>query len=151
MLTTKAHRTLLAAAVIAVFAAMPAGATATPNRGVVSVEPGRPIAAIVVRNYNSLDVQVFAVTAAGKRFELGRVNRDSERTFELPNRIVENNSEFRLKVYSLARGVPTSVIDNQLEAVKTQLLSPSASDEIVLTVKSPLLASFIDYGSTTPN
>jgi hypothetical protein len=138
---TTNRRSLLVAAAIAALAMIPAGASATPDN---------PDATVLVRNYNSLDVQVFAVTEAGKRFELGTVNRGAERSFVLPDRLMEGGMPFRLKIYSLARATPASVIDNHVAGVKTQLLSPTDGEQILLNVKSPLITSFIDRGTAMP-
>ena len=40
--------------------------------------------------------------------------------------LVGGNTEFRLKIYSLARAMPASITDNHVAAVKTQPLSQSA-------------------------
>ena len=57
----------------------------------------------MVRNHNSLDVDVVAVTEAGRRFLLGSVRHGAGRTFFLPPAVTDGNSRFRLKVYSIDR------------------------------------------------
>ncbi len=143
----KCHPMFLAA-LAATLATAPASATSQP---VTPDNPPDADATVVVRNYNSLDVQVFAVTEEGKRYELGTVHRASERTLEIPEGLVANSTPFRLKIYSIARAMPASVVDNHVAGVKTQVLEIADGDEIQLTVKSPLVASFIDRGSPTPD
>jgi hypothetical protein len=91
-------------------------------------------------------VQIVAVTEAGKRYRLGTVNHSSERTFDVPDCLIDSGVEFRLKIYSLARTMPASVVDNHIAGVKTQPLTITADEEILLLVKSPLVTSFIDRG-----
>jgi hypothetical protein len=77
---------------------------------------------------------------------LGTVNRSSERTFDVPACLIDSGVEFRLKIYSLARAVPASVVDNHVAGVKTQPLTMTEGEEIRLVVKSPLATSFIERG-----
>ena len=145
MQTAKARLPLLAAAIISMMAAMPANA-AVPTDEETIRKPDATETQVTIRNYNSLDVQIFAVTEAGKRYRLGTVNRSSERSFSVPDCLVDSGIEFRLKIYSLARAVPASVVDNHVAGVKTQPLTVTEGEEIRLMVKSPLLSSFIERG-----
>jgi hypothetical protein len=110
---------MVAAAALAVVGATPTGQSA-------SLYPDNPDATpqktVLVRNHNSLDVEVVAVTEAGRRF--------------------------RLKVYSIGQKVGPSLVNHYVDAVKTQLLSSSVEGELVLQVHSPLANSFIDRGSS---
>jgi hypothetical protein len=144
MQEVKTRYSLLVAAAAAVLLTVPASASVTFDN------PRDVETTVVVRNYNSLDVQVFAVTESGKRFELGTVNQGAERTFALPGRLTNSDQPFQLKVYSLARAVPPSLIDNHVAGVKSRLLSPKDGDQIVLNIRTPLVESFIDRGVTTP-
>jgi len=137
---TKTRLSLLAAAAIAFAAPIPA----SPAQA-VDTPPGSD-ATVLVKNHNSLDVQIFAVTECGKRFELGTVNRNSERSLALPERLLDEATPFRLKIYSLARALQAEYRPKQLAAVKTQPLSPAVGEEIQLNIRSPLVASFIDRG-----
>ena len=126
---------------------------ATPAINTNPIDPDHPqitqqqsAATIVVRNHNSLDIEVVAVTEAGRRYPLGAVNAGAGRAFSLPEALLEGQEQYRLKVYSIGRKMGATVTNHYLEAVKTQLLSPRSGDEIVLQVHSPLSSSFIDRG-----
>jgi len=136
---------VLAAAAFAVFGATPA---ASQSQDVIasSALPRQVDKTVVVRNHNSLDVEIVAVTEAGRRFPLGAVNHGSGRTFVLPRALSESGNSFRLKIYSIAPKVGPSITTRYLGAVKTQLLSPSSTGSIVLQVQSPLASTFIDRG-----
>ncbi len=144
MQNAKNRQTLLIAAAIAVLAAVPASASVTP------LDPVVTDATVVVRNFNSRDVRVFAVTETGERFELGTVQRSSKRSFKVPDRLLNANEPFVLKIYSLERPMPPSIIDNVVAGVKTQLLSPTNGEEITLTLRIPLTESFIDRNPSIP-
>jgi hypothetical protein len=144
MQKAKFHQALLVAAAIAVLAAVPASASVTPPNPAVSE------ATVVVRNFNSRDVRVVAVTETGKRFELGTVQRSSKRAFKVPDRLLNENEPFVLKVYSLERPTPPSIIDHVVSGVRTQLLSPKNGEEITLNLRIPLTESFIDRSASTP-
>ena len=136
---------MVAAAALAVVGATPTGQSA-------SLYPDNPDATpqktVLVSNHNSLDVEVVAVTEAGRRFRLGAVRRGAGRTFTLPRGVTDNSSRFRLKVYSIGQKVGPSLVNHYVDAVKTQLLSSSVEGELVLQVHSPLANSFIDRGSS---
>jgi hypothetical protein len=136
---------VIAAAALAVVGATPTGHSDAVFADNPEVTPQRITATVFVRNHNSLDVEVVAVTEAGRRFRLGSVYSGAGREFELPADVCDGSDPFRLKVYSIGRKVGPSVANHYLEAVKTQPLSPN-SGEIVLQVHSPLSASFIERG-----
>jgi len=144
MQKVKTRHSVLVAAAAAVLLAVPASASVTIDN------PRDTDATIVIRNYNSLDVQVFAVTESGKRFELGIVNRGKEREFALPDRLKDTNQPFRLRIYSVARAVPPSLIDNHVAAVRTKLFSLADGEKLMLNVRSPLIDSFVDRGTAPP-
>ena len=81
MQRSKFRFSMVAAAALAVVGATPTGQSA-------SLYPDNPNATpqktVLVRNHNSLDVEVVAVTEAGRRFRLGAVHRGAGRTFILP-------------------------------------------------------------------
>jgi hypothetical protein len=145
MQTAKARLPVIAAAIISMIAATPANAAVPADKDPIR-KPDATETQVVIRNYNSLDVQIVAVTEAGKRYRLGTVNRSSERTFDVPDCLIDSGVEFRLKIYSLARAVPASVVDNHVAGVKTQPLTMTEGEEIRLVVKSPLATSFIERG-----
>lgn len=145
MHTAKARLPVVAAAIISMIAATPANAAPTTDKDPIRM-PDATETQVVIRNYNSLDVQIVAVTEAGKRYRLGTVNRSSERSFEVPDCLIGTGVEFRLKIYSLARAVPPSVVENHVAGVKTQPLTMTEGEEIRLVVKSPLATSFIERG-----
>ena len=128
------------------FGTVPASATGPGEHEDPILKTDATNTQIVIRNYNSLDVQIFAVTEGGKRYELGTVKRGAERSFDGPERLVESGVEFRLKIYSLARAVPPSVIDNHVAGVKTQPLSMTVGEELRIMVRSPLVSSFVERG-----
>lgn len=142
---TTTHQALLAVTAVAMLLTMPVAASEPSDA------PPNPDATVLVRNNNYLDVQIFAVTEAGKRFELGTVTHGRERTFPLPNQLLENNEQFRLKICTLSRGMPTSIIDNHVAAVKTQPLALNPDAQISLTVASRLKNSYVDRGLTSQN
>ncbi len=145
MQTAKARLQVIAAAIISMIAATPANAAVPADKDPIR-KPDATETQVVIRNYNSLDVQIVAVTEAGKRYRLGTVNRNSERTFDVPDCLVDSGVEFRLKIYLLARAVPASVVDDHVAGVKTQPLTMTEGEEIRLVVKSPLATSFIERG-----
>lgn len=144
MQEVKTRYSLLVAAAAAVFLAVPASAS------VANDNPRDVDATVVVRNHNLLDVQVFAVTESGKRFELGTVNQGAERTFALPSRLMDTNQPFRLRIYSVTKAVPPSLNYNQIAGVRTKLLSLTDGQKLTLNVRSPLVDSFTDSGVITP-
>jgi hypothetical protein len=137
---------VIVAVALAVVGATPTGRADSHGSDNPEITPQRTEATIQVRNHNSLDVEVVAVTEAGRRFRLGAVHGGAGRTFALPRDVSEGGNPFRLKVYSIGRKIGPSVVNHYLEAVKTPLLSPNADGEIVLQVQSPLSNSFIDRG-----
>lgn len=142
---------VMATAALAVVGATPAGQTLSIDSDNALVHRQRAEVTVLVRNHNSLDVEVVAVTEAGRRFRLGTVHRGVRRTFVLPRDVTDRNSQFRLKVYSIGRRIGPSLVNHYLEAVKTQPLSAGAGGEIVLQVQSPLASSFVDRGPSGQN
>ena len=100
---------LVAAAALAVVGATPTGngLSSFPDNPTDTLQ--RVGTTIVVRNHNSLDVEVVAVTEAGRRFQLGAVHRGAGRTFVLPQGVTEGNHQFRLKVYSIGHRWSTTI------------------------------------------
>ncbi len=99
----------------------------------------------MVCNHNSLDVVVYAVSEAGRRFRLGIVRRVSDQALTLPDQLADGSTEFRLRIYSLRPSHAASATWGYLQAVKTNLLSARAGDEITLYVMRPLTESFIAH------
>jgi hypothetical protein len=144
MLTGTLAFSLIAAALVAVSGTSAANAITSDRKDVLDIPQG-PDATVVVRNYNnSLRVEIHAVTEAGRRFQLGVVNQASERTFELPDRLADGSTQFRLKVYSFVPPDPRSAVRDYREGVKTRPLFMTAGEKIVLIVANPLARSFID-------
>jgi hypothetical protein len=137
---------VIAAAALAVVAATPTGYSDSALTGCPKTTPQRVPTTVLIRNHNPLDVEVFAVTEAGRRYRLGSVQSGAGRTFDLPRGLCECGDLYRLKVYSIARNVGPSLANRYLDAVKTQPLSVDRDGEIVLQVQRPLSASFIDRG-----
>ena len=137
---------IIAAAAFAAVGATPTGHSGSVPEDCPETTPQRVPTSVVVRNHNPLDVEVVAVTEAGRRFRLGSVQSGTRRTFDLPRGLCERGDLYRLKVYSIARKLGPSVANRYLDAVKTQPLSVDTDGDIVLQVHSPLSASFIDRG-----
>ncbi len=142
---------VVAAAALAVVGATPTGQSASNYPDVAAVTRRNIEATVLVRNHNSLDVEIVAVTEVGRRFRLGSVRRGGGRTFVLPRGVTENSNQYRLKVYAIGQQVGPSLVNHYVDAVKTQLLSSSVDGELVLQVHSPLASSFIDRGSSGQN
>jgi hypothetical protein len=141
----------IAAAALAVVGAAPAGHALSVNpNNPADIQQGAQVT-VLVRNHNALDVEVVAVNESGRRFQLGAVHADAGRTFVLPRDLTDGDGQFRLKVYTVDRLVGSHLVKHYLEAVKTQPLSLSAGNEIVLQVQSRLANSFIDRGSSGQN
>lgn len=141
MQKAKARHSLLVVAAAAVLMTLPASASVTFD------DPPKTEVTVVVRNFNTLDIEIVAVTESGKRFEVGTVTRGAKRTLALPNRLMASDQPFRLKIYSVASAVPPSIIDNRVAGVRTKLLSPADGEEILLNVRSPLIDSHLDRGA----
>lgn len=141
MLNTMPRRSLLLAAITAALATVP---TTALSQFEASTDSD---ITVMVRNQNSLDVQIYAVTEAGDQFELGRVQRNSESALAIPVELLSSTEAFSLKIYTLSPAMPASLVDNRIAAVRTQPLSPRAGEEIRLMVRSPLANSFIDRGT----
>jgi len=125
--------------VLPLSAAVPAGRTETPDATKDSE------ATVVVCNHNSLDVVVYAVSEAGRRFRLGIVQRTSDQALNLPDQLADGSTEFRLRIYSLRPSHAAATTRGYLQAVKTNPLSAQAGDEIMLYVMRPLAESFIAH------
>jgi hypothetical protein len=145
MLKRTAPFPLIAAAFLTLLGTTAANAIPTDCKDVLDT-PQDPEAMVVVRNNNSLRVEVHAITEAGRRFPLGVVNQASERTFALPDPLADGSTRFRLKVYSFRPPDPASAVRVYLEGVKTRPLSMTVGEAIVLIVANPLTRSFIDRG-----
>jgi len=137
---------VIASAALAVVGAAPAGHSVSDHPNNPADVPQQAEATVLVRNHNPLDVEVVAVTDAGRRFRLGEVNGDAGGTFVLPQTLTDGSGQFRLKVYSLETRVGSFLVNRYLEAVNTQPLSVSPGSAIVLQVVSPLRNSFVDGG-----
>jgi len=142
---------VIAAVALAVVGATPTGSTPAVSDDNPEHVQQQDQTTVLVRNHNSLDVEVVAVTERGRRFRLGAVFSGAGRSFDLPRDLCQGNDPFRLKVYSIGRKVGPSVVNHYLEAIKTQPLSPNAGGEIVLQVQSPLSDSYIDRGTPGRN
>lgn len=148
MQRSKFRISMVAAAALAVVGATPTGQSESNYPDNVAVTRRHTEATVLVRNHNSLDVEVVAVTEVGRRFQLGSVRRGSGRTFVLPRGVTDNSNQYRLKVYTIGQQGGPSLVNRYVDAVKTQLLSSSVGGELVLQVHSPLANSFIDRGSS---
>ncbi len=139
--------TLVAAVALTVLGAAPAEEAPTDDPAKVSDVQQQTEQTLLVRNHNSLDVEVVAMSEMGRRFRLGVVNHGGGRTFVLPKGVADAGAPFRVKVYSIARKIGASVFDHYLQAVMTQPLSAAGAGPIVLHVKCPLTDSFVESGT----
>ena len=144
MLASKARIPMVAAAFLALLAAMPASAAVPtdPGNALDTARQGTSHATIEIRNDNSRDVEVYAVTEAGQRNLLGFVRPSSARTFQLPHRLVDAGTPFRIKVYSFEH-IARSALPVYLEGVKTRVLTANAGEKVTIRLGNPLLQSAI--------
>jgi hypothetical protein len=136
---------MLAAALL-LLAAVPAAATihgTTPDA--VDQLQGSSVATVVVSNFNTLDVEIYAVTEEGRKFPLGVVNRVSTRNLALPDQLADGSTEFRLKIYSVRPSTVHSAYRKYIKGVKTAALAVGQGSTISLMVGDPLTDSFINY------
>ena len=145
MLANRIRFSLGTAALLTVLGGLPLGAAIPTDRTEAPDTPKDNNATVVVCNHNSLDVVVYAVSEAGKRFLLGIVQRTSDQALTLPEQLADGSTQFRLRIYSLRPNQAASVTRGYLQAVKTNPLSASAGDEIMLYVMRPLAESFIAH------
>jgi hypothetical protein len=129
-----------AAALLTTVAAVPATASEPENL----VRPQRSQAVVQVRNYNRADVEVYAVSEGGRRFRLGTVSRQSERTLAVPG-FLTDGSLFRLKIYTYEPRRPASMVRKLTHGVKTNPLSARSGQTIELIVNDPLTDTFINH------
>lgn len=145
MHTNKARLSMLAAALI-LLAAVPATAAVPGSARDAADQPqGGSTATVVVSNFNTLDVEIYAVTEEGRKFPLGVVNRVSSRSLALPNRLADGTTQFRLKIYSVQPSQVHSAYRKYLKGVKTAALAVEQGSTISLMVGDPLTDSFINY------
>ena len=134
---------VIAVAAMAVVGATPADKAASAQPYTAIDTAATVTATVVVHNDNWQDVEVVALTDAGKRFRLGEVARGLERSFSFPDALVDGKCQFRLKVYSIDNQVGSLLATRYLGAVQTKPLSVSAGSEIVMHITDPLGESFI--------
>ncbi len=151
MQKSKFRLPVVAAAALAVVGATPTGPAVPSHPDNPADTPNSSEATVLVRNQNSSDVDVVAVTETGRRFLLGAVRQGAGRTFVLPRAVTDGSCRFRLKVFSIDRLMGPSSVNQYVDAAKTQPLSVQAGGEIVLQVQNPLANSFIDRGSSGQN
>jgi len=145
MLSTKARLSMLAAALL-LLVAVPASAAIPGVAPDAADQPqGSPTATVTVSNFNTLDVEIYAVTEEGRKFPLGVVNRVSNRTLALPDQLADGATQFRLKIYSVQPSHVHSAYRKYLKGVKTAALAVSQGSTIALMVGDPLTDSFINY------
>ena len=138
---------VIATVALAVVGATPTGQSGSVLAEDVEVVPQLSPTTVIVTNYNPLDIDVVAITEAGRRYRLGSVRGNGGgRSFDLPRDLCEANDLFRLKIYSIGRSMGPSLLTHYLQAVRTLPLAPNTESEIVLRVRSPLTQSFIDQG-----
>ena len=141
MHASKARIPMVAAAFLALLVVMPAGAAVPTDPGdALDTPQGTSQAIVEIRNDNSRDVEVYAVTEAGRRYRLGFVSPSSTRTLQLPHQIVDARTPFRIKVYSFEHRAG-SALAHYLEGVKTRVLTPNAGEEITLWLTRNLTES----------
>ncbi len=145
MRSYKARLSMLAAALL-FLAAVPATAAVTGDAPDAPDRPqGSPTATVAVNNFNTLDVEIYAVTEEGRKYPLGVVNRVSSRTLALPDPLADGSTQFRLKIYSVQPSQVHSAYRKYLRGVKTGVLAVGEGSTISLMVGDPLTDSFINY------
>ena len=143
MLTSKAQIPVVAAAFLALLAAMPAGAAVPTDPGdSLDTPQGTSHATVEILNDHWTDVEVYAVTEAGRRYRLGFVSPSSTRTLQLPHQVVAARTPFRIKVYSFEHRAG-SALAHYIEGIKTRVLTPNAGEEITLWLTRNLSESAI--------
>ena len=143
MQASKARIPMVAAAFLMLLVAVPAGAAVQNDPGdALDTAQGISQATVEIRNENSRDVEVYAVTEAGRRYRLGFVSPSSTRTLQLPHQIVDARTPFRIKVYSFEHTSRSALVD-YLEGVKTRVLTANAGQRITLRLVNPLSQSAI--------
>ncbi len=143
MLTSRARIPVIGAAFVALLAVMPASAAVQTDRGdALDTARDTSQASVEIRNDNWRDVDVYAVTEAGQRYRLGFVNANSTRTLQLPDELVEEQTPFRIKVYSFEQ-IASSALQHYCEAVKTRVLTAKAGETITLWLAETLASSAI--------
>ena len=132
-----------AAAFLVLLAATPASAAVpAAHEDALDTPQGTSHATVEIINRHWTDVEVYAVTEAGRRYRLGSVWASSIRTFELPRRLVDARTPFRIKVYSFEYRAGSALVA-YLEGVKTRVLTPNAGEEITIQLMSTLSESGI--------
>jgi len=143
MLASKARMPVVAAAFLALLAAMPASAAVPTDPGdALDTPQGTSHATVEILNDHWTDVEVYAVTEAGRRYRLGFVSSSSMQNFQLPRWLVDARTPFRIKVYSFEHRAG-SALAHYLEGVKTRVLTPNAGEEITIWLTSNLSESAI--------
>jgi len=143
MLTSRARIPVIGAAFLALLAVMPASAAVPTDRGdALDTARDTSQASVEIRNDNWRDVDVYAVTEAGQRYRLGFVGANSTRTLQLPDELVEEQTPFRIKVYSFEQ-IASSALQHYCEGVKTRLLTAKAGETITLWLAETLASSAI--------
>jgi hypothetical protein len=122
-----------------------AGANPAANPDTPDPQQSGSIAEVKVNNLNAMDVDVYAVTEAGRKFALGTVYRASARSLALPEQIADGATEFRLKIYSVRPSFAPSSYKDYLKGVKTTTLSAAPGSTLSLIVGDPLTDSFVNY------
>ncbi len=145
MLADRIRFSLGAAALLAVLGPLPLGAAVPTDRTETPEAPKNNEATVLVCNHNTLDVVVYAVSEAGKRFRLGTVRGSSNHAMTLPRQLADGSTQFRLRIYSLRPSQAASAARGYLQAVKTNPLAASGGDKIMLYVMRPLTESFIAH------
>ena len=105
-------------------------------------------ATVLVHNWNSHDVEVYAEQDDGRQIKLGVVLTMTDRTFTLPDWLSDGKTEFRLRMMCMLPEDPRSALIQYHEAVRTQPMSSSTGNEIVVDLADPLSESTISDGSS---
>ena len=143
MLASKAQIPVVAVAFLVLLVALPASAAVQTDPGdALDTPQSTSHATVQILNNHWTDVEVYAVTEAGRRYRLGFVSPSSTRTLQLPHQIVDARTPFRIKVYSFEhRG--GSALAHYLEGIKTRVIVPNAGEEITLWLTRNLSESAI--------
>lgn len=132
-----------AAAILALLGTMPPAAEARADDRDAIKAAKNADARILVRNSNSLDIEVHVIAQSGRRFRLGKVRRMSNRAFLLPEWFADGRAEIVVKVYAFAPPAAGSAMRRYLQGVETKPFPANVGENLRLEVTDPLTESFI--------
>ena len=139
------YRKMRIALVAASLAALATGAVSTQVEGRTEARSdsfttwtASEATTLYVKNRNSQDVVVYAITETGKRHAIGTVNGLRDRKFTIPASLVNGGVDFRLAVYGLGIEGPYNYLRKIHRGVKTNPIQVTPGGTIELLVGQPL-------------